>query len=329
MYLKIMKVFKLLITLSVFISVSPVFTQVCADDNRFESVDFFSSSEIDSKKNLIYGSAINGKGTTQDLAMDLYFPNTSVDKMYQRPLVLLIHGGGFQKGKRQALWTQCQTFAKRGYVVATISYRLGFDPTIQGDVVKAVYRAQQDANTALRFLVAHAKDYKIDTSWIFIGGYSAGSITAFHTVYASQAEWNALFPSLETELGALNSSGNNLTETFSIRGIFNNWGSVNEGLMKLDEMIPTISFHGELDNTVNIDLSPNGQMGSRAIHKVLEKNNICNDFTMAASGKHVVFNTDPEKVFTVNRASCFFKSLFCDNCTNFYSKEMVPASCSN
>ncbi|MBK7412722.1 MAG: hypothetical protein IPI29_09240 [Ignavibacteria bacterium] len=52
---------------------------------------------------------------------------------------------------------------------------------------------------------------------------------------------------VSAELGGLHRSGNDLTTTYSIKGVFNNWGGVVESEVDLDEMIPTISFHGGLD----------------------------------------------------------------------------------
>ena len=223
----------------------------------------------------------------------------------------------------------CKEFAKRGFVAATISYRLGFDPNILGDHAVAVYRAQQDANAALRYTLENADAFKIDPSWIFMGGSSAGSITSLMTAYGSQKEWNQFFPTLEAKLGPLNSSGNNFKHPFSIKAIFNNWGAVSPLVIKPEELIPMISFHGELDKIVSIDISPYTGFGSRKLHNMLNEQGICNDFTIDPKGGHGIYRTKEGAVFRVDRAACFFKSLFCDTCSNFLSREMVSANCSN
>ena len=84
--------------------------------------------------------------------MDVYFPNTELDTLKKRPFILLIHGGGFTGGTRERMTYHSVELSKRGFVVATISYRLGYDIEIFGSIQKAVYRAQQDANTALRYI---------------------------------------------------------------------------------------------------------------------------------------------------------------------------------
>lgn len=70
--------------------------------------------------------------------------------------------------------------ARRGFVSATISYRLA--PTVQllGDGIKA---AQHDAQASVRWFRRHARRLGVDSRRIFIGGYSAGAITALNVAY--------------------------------------------------------------------------------------------------------------------------------------------------
>jgi hypothetical protein len=136
-------------------------------------------------------------------------------------------------------------------------------------------------------------------------------------------------------LGNIPQSGNNLTHTFRIRGIYNNWGAVPKNFMQPAEMVPTISFHGEADPTVPVDsslgidcVSPPLLYGSRAMHQALVQNGVCADLTVKPGAGHGVYNaTNPLKVFRVARASCFFKSIFCNTCANFYSTDSVAAQC--
>src|SRR5262245_38409358 len=70
------------------------------------------------------------------------------------PVVVCIHGGAWRGGKRQDLAQTLDVLAGRGYVAATISYRL----------VPTKFPAQiEDAKAAVRWLRANAKKYKIDT----------------------------------------------------------------------------------------------------------------------------------------------------------------------
>ena len=325
-----MNIIRFILTVTLFITTSTVSAQYCSQEGRYSNREFFSSIEIDSLKNRTYGTAVNVLGKSQELFIDFYYPNNTLDTLSKRPFILLVHGGGFVGGNKESYMTNlCKEFAKRGFVAATITYRLGFDQNILGDHAVAVYRAQQDANAALRYTLENADTLKIDPAWIFMGGSSAGSITALMTAYGSQQEWNQFFPMLAEKLGPLNSSGNNFKQPFSIKAIFNNWGAVSPIVIKPEELIPMISFHGELDKVVSIDVSPYTGFGSRKLHNMLNEQGICNDFTIDPKGGHSIYRDKEGAIFRVGRAACFFKSLFCDTCSNFLSIETVSANCSN
>lgn len=152
----------------------------------------------DSIMNLSYGSSVNFVGETETHLMDIYLPNCD-DPTHtaRRPLIVFIHGGAFVAGdKNEAnLQTMCKEFAKRGYVTATIDYRLGFISddaahtcnfpnyscvfaTDSVEWYRSCYRSIQDGKGALRFLVNRHDQFRIDTTNIFLAGESAGSFVA-------------------------------------------------------------------------------------------------------------------------------------------------------
>ena len=137
-----MDIQKLLFTLCLILTIHHASAQVCNEEPRFTNTDYFSNIQIDSLKNVTYGEATDYKGNSQDLKMDVYFPNTELDTLKKRPFILLIHGGGFTGGTRERMTYHSVELSKRGFVVATISYRLGYDVEIFGSIQKAVYRAQ-------------------------------------------------------------------------------------------------------------------------------------------------------------------------------------------
>ena len=118
-----------------------------------------------------------------DLDMDIYYPMEPVAGQL-RPLLLLIHGGAFYNGDKQDIGypEMGHYFAERGYVVASINYRLGFKP-LAPDLDRAVYRALQDAHAAVCYLIANADEFGIDTTNIFAAGTSAGAITALNLAF--------------------------------------------------------------------------------------------------------------------------------------------------
>ena len=79
------------------------------------------------------------------------------------------------------------TFAQKGYVNVSISYRLS--PTgcsgrdADAECVLAIIDALTDAQTAVRWLRANAATYGVDPNRIAIGGSSAGAITALNVGY--------------------------------------------------------------------------------------------------------------------------------------------------
>jgi poly(3-hydroxybutyrate) depolymerase len=317
--------------------VSSVKSQLCTNDNRFTNEPYFTDAQISSQLNITYANAINWTGSNEILKMDVYYPTLAVDTLPLRPLILMVHGGGLISGDKINYTRVCKEFAKRGFVAATINYRLGLNcatDTISEE--KAKYRAQQDINAAFRFVAQNAITLRVDTAWMFIGGGSAGSVASLGVVYISQAEWNVFTPGLQSLLGDLNNSGNNLTNTFSIKGIFNDWGAMLKESMQPTEMLPMVSFHGDADSTVAVDSSFGGgcihvdkSYGSRAMHHLLITNGVCSDLSVRPGGGHGVYQDSIFGApFRVGRAACFFKSLFCNNCSSFSQTDSVEASCS-
>jgi hypothetical protein len=88
-----------------------------------------------------------------------------------------------------------------------------------------------------------------------------------------------------------------------------------------------ISFHGVLDNTTPIGNS-NGRYGSAVIHDTLLSNNICSELTVDSTGGHGIYKENTGIDFRVMRASCFFKSLFCNNCSSMFYSDSISANCS-
>ncbi len=92
--------------------------------------------------------------------LDLYVPESG-EKL---PLVVWIHGGGWESGDK----AQCLTLplTTKGFAAASIGYRLS---------QHAVFPAQiEDCKAAIRWLRAHAAEYRLDPDRIGAFGISAG-----------------------------------------------------------------------------------------------------------------------------------------------------------
>ena len=191
----------------------------------------------------------------QPLRMDIYQPTG--DDQQNRPLILLLHGGAFILGDKAtaSIRELASDFAKKGYVVASVNYRIGFNPASKSSLERAAYRAVQDARAALRFLSANAQKYRIDPHWVFLGGSSAGAITALNVAFMKEEErpesterniWRA-----QVDLGELDESTNTISGSFNIRAVVNLWGAVNDtSLIDSYEKIPVLSVHGDADKIV-------------------------------------------------------------------------------
>ncbi|MBI3518201.1 MAG: T9SS type A sorting domain-containing protein [Bacteroidetes bacterium] len=205
--------------------------------------------------NVVYGSNINSGGSTQSLKMDIYEPTGDVETA--RPLIIWAHGGSFQTGSSTDgdVTALSQAFAKKGYVCASINYRLGFFPLDSINAIKAVVRAVQDMKASIRFFYKDrltTNTYKIDTNNIFIGGSSAGAITALHTAYLDKTcEINYyLTPSIVGTLGGIDGYSGNQCYSSKVKGVINLCGALGRyGWLEAGD-IPFCSMHGTADGTV-------------------------------------------------------------------------------
>ncbi len=85
------------------------------------------------------------------------------------PVVVLLHGGGWEGGDRSDMHREMRVLAARGYAAAAVSYRLTRAPR---DVFPA---AVQDVRCAVRWLRAHAAELELDASRVGALGFSAGA----------------------------------------------------------------------------------------------------------------------------------------------------------
>jgi carboxylesterase type B len=101
----------------------------------------------------------------ENLLMDVYQP--AGDSEADRPVILYFHTGNFlpQYVNGSAVGTRtdssaveiCSRFARMGYVVASVDYRLGWNPLAgtqterTTQLIQAAYRGVQDSRTAVRY----------------------------------------------------------------------------------------------------------------------------------------------------------------------------------
>ena len=117
------------------------------------------AAEPNVHRDLAYSEPKNERQT-----LDVYTPAEGKD----HPVVVWIHGGGWQAGDKKEVDQKPQAFVDKGFVFVSINYRLlPNNVTIKqmaGDVAKAI-----------RWTYDHAKDYGGDPDTMFVMGHSAGA----------------------------------------------------------------------------------------------------------------------------------------------------------
>jgi acetyl esterase/lipase len=131
------------------------FASKAQEKPEFKKVEY--PSGYTEQLNVVYTKANDWEGY-----MDLYLPPK--DKGLS-PVIINIHGGGWNKGSKESQ-TGFNTFFKKGYAVANIAYRLS--------QIAPAPAAVEDTRCALIYLIKNAKALNIDINKIVIMGGSAG-----------------------------------------------------------------------------------------------------------------------------------------------------------
>jgi acetyl esterase/lipase len=123
------------------------------------------------------------------LLLDLYMPQKSTPK----PLVIWIHGGGWNRGDSRTSGpiadypATLAALAARGYVVASVNYRLSGEAHFPAQI--------QDVKAAVIFLRANAAKYGIDPARVLLwGGSVGGHLAALAAASCGVAEFNPNLP---------------------------------------------------------------------------------------------------------------------------------------
>ncbi len=114
---------------------------------------------------------------SKTLQLDIY---RLKDLAEPKPVMIFIHGGSWRSGKRSDYLPYLIDYAEKGYVTATVSYRL---------VKEAIFPAAvQDVNCAVKWIKKHATEYGINPDKIVLIGGSAGGHLAMMIGYGGNEE---------------------------------------------------------------------------------------------------------------------------------------------
>jgi hypothetical protein len=256
---------------------------------------------VTTTSDITYGANTSWSGGNTTLKLDVYQPNGDTESA--RPLIIWVHGGSFIGGSKTDgdMVALSQRFAKKGFVCASIDYRLGFFPFDSANAVKAVVRATQDLKAAIRYFYKDKQTtntYKIDTNHIYIGGSSAGAITALHVAYLDNeceiADY--LSPQTITQLGGLDGTSGNPGYSSTVHGVLNGCGALARYSWLEAGDVPVCSVHGTNDGTVKYNrgiVNPGTPLmyldGSRMIHERACAVGVENKFYTFPNAPHVPY----------------------------------------
>jgi len=283
--------------------------QTDCDQGRYTS-DVYTT--IDVTSDILYGNNLSNTNASTDLHLDFYEPNG--DTSTARPLIIWAHGGSFLFGTKADgdVVELSNRFAKKGFVCASIDYRLGMSfPFNQANATKAVFRAVQDMKAAVRFFYkdrATNDTYKIDTTQIFVAGSSAGALTAFHLTYLDkQCELEQFMSAADiTTMGGMEGNSGNagysskVKAAIGLAGALANYGWIEPG------DVPFCATHGTNDGTVpynrgNVQVLGTPIMlldGSRMMHEQAEAIGVPNKFYSHYGKDHVPHTSEPATMDT-------------------------------
>ncbi|OWY25479.1 T9SS C-terminal target domain-containing protein [Sphingobacteriales bacterium UPWRP_1] len=226
-------------------------------------------SSVSTVANVQYGSNITAEGQNKILQFDFYEPQG--DTLSARPLIILAHGGTFVAGDENSadIVFLCQEFAKRGYACASINYRLlsttyALTAMLSGELTNVffdeVVKAVTDMRAAIRYFrqdAANGNAYRIDPNQIFVGGASAGAITALHAAYlSSESDFDNYTLAGVVPMDYINSNGGfegtsgNAGYSSAVSGIINLCGALGSVTFMQAGEVPVVSLHGDADSVV-------------------------------------------------------------------------------
>ena len=224
------------------------------------------------------------------LKLDFY--DVEEDPLDKRPLLVVVHGGGFSVGQRDNPTEVkfSKTMAKMGYTVASISYRLtrkgketgfGCDCPTQ-EKLETIKMSGEDVLKALHFLKEKNELFKIDFDRVILIGSSAGAEAVVNLAYMRGSDIYKDLPYGELKFAGVVSFAGALLELESLTS---------------ENAVPTMFFHGIKDRLVPYDVAAHhycekdapGYLklyGSKAMADKLKELKVSYDLGIDPNGTH-------------------------------------------
>jgi len=245
--------------------------------------EVFADSDIVVHTNVKFGENYSfltvPTGQIEDLLMDVYEPNQSIDTLQQRPVMVFVHTGNFLPPVTNltpngsihdsSAVEVCKRWAKRGFVVLAVEYRLGWNPTSldaevrSSSLVMAVLRGVQDIKTAVRFIrkdVAESGNtYNADPTRFVLFGDGVGGFVVLTTAsldrfekilipkFINQTTQQSYLDTFETGnfdgFGGSKNVSNHPGYSSEINMVINTSGAIADTFWISPGQVPMLSFH--------------------------------------------------------------------------------------
>ncbi|MGC6428189.1 MAG: T9SS type A sorting domain-containing protein [Flavobacteriales bacterium] len=267
-------------------------------DGRYQDEIFESTTVTTVEYSDVYNWSVFDSG----LDMDVYTPDE--DNFDNRPLIIFAHGGSFYAGNKNnpEMIALCESFAKKGFVTASIQYRLTslINLADSNVMIQTVFNAISDVKSAIRYFRKDAmlnnNSFGIDTSQIFVGGYSAGAIIAVNSsMLNNQSEIPSYLQEFVDNSGGLEGDSGNDGYSSRVNGVISLAGAVYLKSFIDSSDVPIVSIHAKDDETVMYDCDHAlGYSvlpilcGSGEVHQTAESVGITNSLYSFDTGGHLI-----------------------------------------
>jgi len=245
------------------------------------------SNEYRVVPNVTYHVASNAESK-----LDLYLPRNADGAT---PVLMYIHGGGWVRGTKESNVLRVLPYLEMGWAVVNVEYRLG-------SVARAP-AAVEDCICALRWVIANASEYNLDTSKIVTTGNSAGGHLALTTAMIPESAGLAReCPGSETlrVAAVINWYGitdvGDLLEGANMRNYAVEWMGSLEHRASIAKRVspvtyvrpglpPILSIHGDADPTVPYQQAV-------MLHEKLSSTGVSNELHTVPAGRHGGFDRE-------------------------------------
>ncbi len=219
----------------------------CYSQTRYKD-DIFSDVRI---RTLVYADT---------LKLDFY--DVKKDREELKPLVIIVHGGGFVAGQRNGGDEKGlgRALAKKGYAVASIDYRLSQRKQSFGcdyrtsQKMRTYLETAADLNKSIWYLTNYYKSFNVDPNNVILVGSSAGAEMVLNAVIMKN---HYLFKTI-------------YYSDAKIKGIISFSGAtLNNDYLTKENAVPMLFFHGKLDPKVPYALAAHHNCNERSDGYVL------------------------------------------------------------